>query len=157
MIPHPVTVYWHRADQLCFVALTPDWVPGKQQPLLLFCYLVWHGWTVIEWQGLSCLFNTISWSWLVMLTFSYSHSPLYTTYRSHFGAPWQRCHSTRPSSIHSHWRSRTQALRSWSPHLPLAWGSPPLCLPPWVRADLGSPSHWHTAGTCSPLKHRDIQ
>ena len=35
-LPHPVTLYWHQADQLCFVVPTSSWVPCKQGPLPFF-------------------------------------------------------------------------------------------------------------------------
>ena len=43
MIPHPVTLYWHQVDQICFVVLTSCWVPSKQQPLPFLESLVWPG------------------------------------------------------------------------------------------------------------------
>ena len=33
MLTHPVTLYWHRADQLCFVVPPSSWVPCKKRPL----------------------------------------------------------------------------------------------------------------------------
>ena len=32
MLTHPVTLYWHWADQFCFVVPTSSWVPCKQGP-----------------------------------------------------------------------------------------------------------------------------
>ena len=32
-LTHPVTLYWHRADQLCFVVPPLLWVPCKKRPL----------------------------------------------------------------------------------------------------------------------------
>ena len=33
MLTHPVTLYWHRADQLCFGVPPSSWVPCKKRPL----------------------------------------------------------------------------------------------------------------------------
>ena len=33
MLTHPVTLYWHRADQLGFVVPPSSWVPCKKRPL----------------------------------------------------------------------------------------------------------------------------
>ena len=33
MLTHPVTLYWHRADQLWFVVPPSSWVPCKKRPL----------------------------------------------------------------------------------------------------------------------------
>ena len=33
MLPHPVTLYWHQADQFCFVVPPSSWVPCKKRPL----------------------------------------------------------------------------------------------------------------------------
>ena len=41
MLTHPVTSYWHRADQLCFVAPTSLWLPCKKRPLSFLTSLVW--------------------------------------------------------------------------------------------------------------------
>ena len=36
MLTHPVTLYWHRADQLCVVVPPSSWVPCKKRPLPFF-------------------------------------------------------------------------------------------------------------------------
>ena len=41
MLTHPVTLYWHRADQVCFVVPTSSLVPCKQGPLPFLKTLVW--------------------------------------------------------------------------------------------------------------------
>ena len=33
MLTHPVTLYWQRADQLCFVVPPSSWIPCKKRPL----------------------------------------------------------------------------------------------------------------------------
>ena len=41
MLTHPVALYWHQADQLCFMVPTSSWAPCKQGPLPLLTSLVW--------------------------------------------------------------------------------------------------------------------
>ena len=36
MLAHPVTLYWHRADQLCFVVPPSSWVTCKKRPSLVW-------------------------------------------------------------------------------------------------------------------------
>ena len=43
MLTHPVTLYWHQADHLCFVVPPLSWVPCKQGSLPLLMSLVWPG------------------------------------------------------------------------------------------------------------------
>ena len=33
MLTHPVTLYWHQANQLCFMVPPSSWVPCKKRPL----------------------------------------------------------------------------------------------------------------------------
>ena len=60
MLPQPVTLYWHRADQLCFVVPTSSWIPCKQGPFPFLTSLVWldpaatGNWThITTWSVLS--------------------------------------------------------------------------------------------------------
>ena len=41
MLTRPVTLYWYRADQSCFVVPTSCWISCKQEPLPFLKSLVW--------------------------------------------------------------------------------------------------------------------
>ena len=41
MLTHPVTSYWHRANELCLVVPPSSWVPFKEGSLLFVKSLVW--------------------------------------------------------------------------------------------------------------------
>ena len=60
MLPQPVTLHWHRADQLCFVVPLSSWIPCKQGPFPFLTSLVWldpaatGNWThITTWSVLS--------------------------------------------------------------------------------------------------------